>query len=382
MHLIRKKLIENDIIKKMEKVGITIIGAGVVGLAVAAELSKKNKDVVLLEKESSFGQEISSRNSEIIHAGIYYEKDSLKAKLCVEGKDLLYAFCKENGIPHAKPGKIIVAVDAEEEKQLDQLAQKGKANGVYDLQHLTKKQTHELEPSVNAYASLFSPSTGIIDSHSLMKCLEQKAKDRGAIISYGSEVKGIRHEGRKYVLDINGEEAIETEILINSAGLYSDKIAAMAGINIEKNKYKLHYCKGEYFSYNKSSFIKHLIYPVPEKETISLGVHAIIDLTGGLKFGPSAEYVEQINYDVNLQNRYKFWESVVKLFPQVIEEDLSPDQAGIRPKLQGPGEGVRDFVIKEESDNGLPGLINLIGIESPGLTASLAIARHVSNALT
>ena len=349
-----------------------------VGLAIAAELG----DVVLVEKESSFGQETSSRNSEIIHAGIYYEKDSLKAKLCVEGKDLLYAFCKENNIPHAKPGKIIVAVDREEEKQLYQLAQKGKANGVIDLQPLTKKQTHEMEPSVNAYASLFSPSTGIIDSHALMKCLEQKVKDRGGIMSYGSEVKRIRYTGKGYMVNIDGEETIETEVLINSAGLYSDKIAEWVGMDIEKKHYRLHYCKGEYFAYSKPSFLKHLVYPVPEADEKGLGIHSVTDLGGSLKFGPSAEYVDKIDYNVNPANRKKFHAAVKKLFPQVAEEDLQPDQAGIRPKLQGPGEGIRDFVIKEESGNGFPGLINLIGIESPGLTACLAIAKHVSNALT
>jgi len=370
----------------MEKVSIAVIGAGVVGLAVAAELSKKTKDIVLLEKESSFGQHTSSRNSEIIHAGIYYPKDSLKAKFCVEGKKLLYAFCEENQIPFRKLGKIIVAVEEKEIVQLQELERKAKANGVDDLSWLDKKQIEELEPEVSAVSALFSPSTGIIDSHSLMRCLEQKAKDNGVIISYGSEVMGIRYEGRgtkdegrRYVININGEEMLEAEILINSAGLYSDKIAVMVGIDIKKSYYQLHYCKGEYFSYRKPSFLKHLVYPVPEAEVKSLGIHSVIDLGGNLKFGPSAEYVDSIDYRVDPTHRNHFAAAVKNLFPKVEEEDLIPDQAGIRPKLQGPGEAFRDFVIKEESQKGFPGLINLIGIESPGLTACLAIARYVAS---
>lgn len=358
---------------------ITIIGAGVIGLAIAAELGKKHKDIVLLEKETSFGQGISSRNSEIIHAGIYYVKDSLKAKLCVEGKNLLYDFCRVNNIPYSRTGKIIVATDDSEVPQLEELEQRGKANGVTDLTFMSKKQAEELEPMVKAVRALYSPSTGIIDSHSLMKCLEQKAKENGVLISYGSDVGSVRWNGKGYVLKVNGEEALETEVLINSAGLCSDKIAMMVGIDVEKNKNRLHYCKGEYFSYSKSSFLKHLVYPVPEHETVGLGVHAVIDLAGGLKFGPSAEYVDEIDYKVNPENRHRFWESVVKLFPHVKEEDISPDQAGIRPKLQGPGEGLRDFVIEEESGLGFPGLINLIGIESPGLTACLAIANILTH---
>lgn len=362
----------------MEKVSITIIGAGVVGLAIAAELSRKHSDIVLLEKELSFGQGTSSRNSEIIHAGIYYPKDSLKAKLCVEGKYLLYDFCEKNRIPFKKLGKIIAAADDSEVVQLQELEQKAKANGIDDLVWLTKMQVEELEPAVNAVSALYSSSTGIIDSHSLMKCLEQKAKDKGALIAYASKVTGIKKKDAGYIVDVNGEEALETEILINSAGLFSDGIAAMVGIDIEKNHYKLYYCKGEYFSYGKPSFLKHLVYPVPEAEIKSLGIHAVIDLAGGLKFGPSAEYVDAIDYNVNSANRARFAAAVKSLFPQVEEDDLSPDQAGIRPKLQGPGEEFRDFIIKEESDLGLPGLINLIGIESPGLTACLAIGRDVS----
>jgi L-2-hydroxyglutarate oxidase LhgO len=368
----------------MDQAKITIIGAGVVGLAIAAEISRQHKDIVLLEKETSFGQGTSSRNSEVIHAGIYYPKGSLKAQLCVEGSKLLYKYCQEKDIPHKRLGKIIVALNSGEVRQLEGLMRQGKGNWVRDLRYMMGSELAKFEPGVKGVKALYSPNTGILDSHKLMKSLESEAGKNEVMLAYGSEVKGVRYEvsgvgGRSYILNINGEESLRTEIVINSAGLYADKIAALAGIDIIKEKYRLHWCKGEYFSYTKPSFIKHLVYPVPSHDLTGLGVHSVIDLAGGLKFGPSVEYVDQIDYKVDPTHRHAFWESVNKLFPQIKEDDLAPDQAGMRPKLQGPKEGVRDFVISEESRLGLPGFINLIGIESPGLTACLAIARHVAS---
>lgn len=357
----------------MEKVKITIIGAGVVGLAVAAELSKEYQDIVLLEKENSFGQGTSSRNSEIIHAGIYYPKNSLKAQLCVEGKMLLYEFCANYNLPHKKIGKLIVATNSDEINQLEELKAKANENGVDDLTWITKEKLKTLEPEVNGDLALYSPSTGIVDSHSLMKQLERLAKENGVLISYGSEATNITKTDANYEIEINKTEKIKSEIIINCAGLFSDKISAMVGLN----NYHLHYCKGEYFAFRKPSFLKHLVYPVPEAEVKSLGIHSVIDLAGNLKFGPSAEYVNEINYKVNIHNRAMFAKAVKTLFPKIEEEELVPDQAGIRPKLQGPGESFKDFVIKEEKESGYPGFINLIGIESPGLTACLAIAKLV-----
>jgi L-2-hydroxyglutarate oxidase LhgO len=211
-----------------------------------------------------------------------------------------------------------------------------------------------------------------------MKELEREAQVNGALISYHSEVTSIQKSPDGYVIEINKEDKLLAERVINAAGLFSDKIAALAGIDIAATHYQLHLCKGEYFSYSKPSFLKHLIYPVTEQDVKDLGIHAVLDLAGGLKFGPNAEYVENIDYQVNPQHKSLFYKAINTLFPQIKEEDLSPDQAGIRPKLQGEGEGFRDFIIKEESDIGFPGLINLIGVESPGLTACLAIARHTS----
>ncbi len=362
----------------MDEVKITIVGAGVVGLALAAELSKVHQDVVLLEKESSFGQGTSSRNSEVIHAGIYYEKGSLKAGLCVAGNPLLYQYCRDHNVPHQRLGKVIVAVNDEEVKHLEKLKLKGEANGVPDLRFMEQAELARYEPGVKAVRALYSPNTGIVDSHKLMKALEQEALANGALIAYGSEVSGLARRGGAYVVKVNGEESLLSQIVVNSAGLSADRVAALAGLDPDRKKYRLHFCKGEYFAYTKPSFIRHLVYPVPERDVTGLGVHSVIDLAGGLKFGPNVEYVSEIDYRVAPAHRRAFWEDVVKLFPQVGEADLAPDQAGIRPKLQGPGEPARDFVIQEESADGLPGLVNLIGIESPGLTSSLAIARRVA----
>ena len=363
----------------MDSTKITIIGAGVVGLAIAAELSKKHKDIVLLEKETSFGQGTSSRNSEVIHAGIYYPKGSLKAKLCVEGSKLLYKYCQQHDIPHKRVGKIIVAINDGEVGQLAELMKKAELNWVRDLRYMMGPELAKFEPGVKGVKALYSPNTGIVDSHKLMNALEKEAVGNGCVLAYGSQLTAIQKESDGYVLSINGEPSLKTEVLINSAGLYADQIAAMAGIDIVKEKYRLHLCKGEYFSYTKPSFIKHLVYPVPSHDITGLGVHSVVDLAGGLRFGPNIQYVDKIDYTVDPAHRPAFWKDVVGLFPQIKEEDLAPDQAGMRPKLQGPGEGVRDFVIREESRLGLPGLINLIGIESPGLTACLAIGEYVRN---
>lgn len=361
----------------MDKVKITIIGAGVVGLAIAAELSQKFKDIVLLEKEASFGQGTSSRNSEVIHAGIYYPEGSLKAKLCVEGNRLLYAFCRENNVPHAKIGKLIVAMHEDETKGLHELEEKAKANGVEDLVFLNAGEVKEKEPVINACAALYSPGTGIIDSHALMKVLEKKSGANGVMLSYASELTRIKKSPNGYVLEINHDYSFGSEIVINSSGLFSDQIAGMLGIDIVKNNYKLHYCKGEYFSYSKPAFLKHLVYPVPEQDIKGLGIHSVIDLGGRLKFGPNTEYIDKIDYTVNPNHRNSFFQAIKDLFPFIQEEDLAPDQAGVRPKLQGQGDGFRDFLIKEEGENEFSQFINLIGIESPGLTACLAIGKRV-----
>ena len=369
----------------MEKIGITVVGAGVVGVAIAAELSRADEDILVIEQHASFGRETSSRNSEVIHAGIYYPKNSLKATLCVEGHRLLYEFCVQNHVPHRRIGKLIVARDAKEIADLEGIMQKGIANGVEGLRWMTKAETLALEPYIRAEAAIHSPHTGIIDSHALMKTLVYQFTSRGGMIIYNTQVVGIDRspEGfRVSVQEKSGEKTqIATRVLINAAGLSSDKVAVMAGI--DRPDYALKFCKGEYFRVRpgKSKFISRLVYPVPTEDHAGLGVHATLDLAGQMRLGPDTEYVSQIDYTVDPVKQKDFFKSVVTFLPFIEFDDLSPDTSGIRPKLQGPDEPVKDFLIKNEAENGLPGLINLIGIESPGLTACIAIARCVNGLL-
>jgi len=366
------------------KSDITIIGAGVVGLAIAAQVAGQRKAVYLLEKNERFGQEISSRHSGVIHSGIYYPAGSLKAKLCVEGNHLLYELCPKHGIGHKKLGKLIVATSDEETGQLQELKEKGEINGAVGLTIISRRELKKLEPNVEGIAALLSPSTGIIDSHALMEYFVARAKDGGAEVAYNKEVVGIEKLGNGYKVTVDegdtGKFSFETRILINCAGLYCDKIAELAGIDINKAGYRLHYCKGEYFSVGgvKSKLVKRLIYPVPELKGTGLGVHVTLDLEGRMRLGPNAEYVDSIDYSVDGRDKKAFCDSVKRVLPFIEYEDLEPEMAGIRPKLQGPGGDVKDFVIRDESDRGLPGFINLIGIESPGLTSSPAIAKYVA----
>ncbi|MFA5156558.1 MAG: NAD(P)/FAD-dependent oxidoreductase [Candidatus Omnitrophota bacterium] len=360
---------------------VTVIGAGVVGLAIAGELSLAGKEVMVIEKNISFGQETSSRNSEVIHAGIYYPPDSLKARTCVEGRQLLYDFCRRNDIGHKKIGKLIVANNENEIKDLEALLENGRSSGVTDLRLLSQEEVKRVEPAIEAKAAIYSPSTGIIDSHALMKSLTWEIKENGGQIAYDTRVCGIEKIKDGFnvrVEDRKGEAfSITTKALINSAGLNSDKMAAMAGIN--RDDYKLKYCKGDYFRVDAaiSRLISHLVYPVPRKKGAGLGIHATLDLAGSLRLGPDDQYVEDIDYNIDPAKQKDFYESSRQFLPFIRLDAIRPDSSGIRPKLQGPGEGFRDFLIKEESDNGLPGLVDLIGIESPGLTACLSIARLV-----
>jgi L-2-hydroxyglutarate oxidase LhgO len=368
----------------MQKTEIAIIGAGVIGLAIAYELSKKRKDIVVVEKEPTFGQETSSRNSEVIHAGIYYPKDFLKTRLCVEGRELLYEFCQRYNIAHKKIGKLIVANGKSEIEEIKELVELASDKGVKDLKLLmSAADIEKIEPHIKADSALYSPSTGIIDTHHFMKCLEFLSEEKKTIFAYNYEVTGIEKAGQGYKLQLegaDGEKAVLfTRIFINSAGLYADKIAQMAGIDIDDCKYRLFYCKGEYFRLRGDikGMVNHLIYPPPRAD--SLGIHIVIDLNQEVKLGPNTFYVNSLEYDVEPDHVKDFYNTAKRYMPFLKEDDLSPDNSGIRPKLQAPGEPMRDFIISHEKQKGLEGIINLIGIESPGLTASLAIAKYVSD---
>ncbi len=366
----------------MEKTEITIIGAGAVGLAIASEISPDKKNIFLLEKNEKPGQETSSRNSEVIHGGIYYQEGSLKAGLCIEGKILLYQFLEKYSIPYKKCGKYIIANTPQEEEELQALAGQAEKNGVDDLKFSSKEEINKSLKQVNARSALFSPSTGIFDTHKYMQKLESICKENNVLISCNCEVTNIEKtgEGFKVIVQEEGGDQFEflTEIIINSAGLGSEKIANLAGMD-SSEEYHIHYAKGEYFSLpgKYKDLFSSLIYPAVGTGSTSLGIHTVIDLQGMLKLGPNIFYVDEINYDVDENHRSEFYQAASKYLPFISEDELTPDMSGIRPKLQGPDDGFKDFIIKEESDRGFPGFINLIGIESPGLTASLAIAKYV-----
>lgn len=363
----------------MEKIDIAIIGAGVVGLAIAREMSRQTgKTIAVLERNSKFGQEISSRNSEVIHSGIYYPSTLLKTLLCLEGKELLYEFCDTYRIKHRHIGKLVISHDDEDAAGLQALHQQAQMNNV-DAIPLAKKEILALEPAVSAENALLVPSTGIIDSHGLMQALYYQARYNNVVFLFNYPVLDATYDGKGFVIS-SPKETVWSEILINAAGLGSADLAASLGMDIEDCRYRLHLCKGEYFKINRRLPVNRLIYPIPGP--VSLGIHLTIDISGGLKLGPSAFYVDQIDYTVNEFNQEAFYNAASKYLPGLKLNDLSPDYSGIRPKLQGPhDEEMKDFVIREESKSGLPGLINLIGIESPGLTSCLAIARHVRRIL-
>ncbi|HUI64354.1 MAG TPA: NAD(P)/FAD-dependent oxidoreductase [Bacteroidota bacterium] len=366
----------------MADASVTIIGGGVVGLAIAAELARRTPPVFVLERNDRYGQETSSRNSEVIHAGMYYATGSLKARLCVEGNRLLYDICQKAGVPHERITKVITATRPEEERELQRIHALGVANGV-TLKMLSAAEVHALEPAIVSVGGLFSPNTGIISAHGLMDYFYRTAKEGGAEVQTHCTVVGLERHADGFRITIQeGTErsSFTSERVINAAGLESDTIAALAGIDVDKAGYRIHYSRGCYFSIpaSMSGCVKRLVYPVPTNET--LGVHAVVDLGGRLKFGPDIEYLpdRRLDYRVDEKKRHAFGASVRRILPHIKDEDLTPEMSGIRPKLQRAGEPARDFVIQEESGRGLPGLINLIGIESPGLTASPAIARHVA----
>ncbi len=354
---------------------ITIIGAGVIGLAIASELSDNNLSVYILEKNESHGMGISSRNSEVIHAGIYYPPGSLKARFCVEGREMLYETCTKNNIPHKKIGKLILATTENEMVKIEQLMHNALLSGVSSVSLLEQSEIRQMEPNIKAFGALYCPDTGILSAHHLMDYYLHTAKMKGAEIVYGTEVVGIDMVTSGYrVSTLNREgEYFEftTGIVINAAGLQSDSIARMIG-----KDYSLHYCKGDYFSINnvKRGMVQRLIYPVPEEHHVGLGVHLTLDLNGRMKLGPDATYINRVeDYRVDASKKDRFYEAAVKFLPFINKEYLVPDMSGIRPKLQGHGESFRDFVISED----LIGFVNLVGIESPGLTAAPAIAKYV-----
>jgi len=363
-------------------VDVIVIGAGVVGLACAAELAALGRSVIVIERETRVGQGTSSRNSGVIHAGIYYPKGSLKAQLCLEGREQLYARAAARGLPHREIGKLIVAVDVGEIATLEGLLARAHENGARELRMLDARATRALEPAVHAVAALSSPRTGIIDAHALIESYLHDALGRDVSLALGSEVIALEPSGaqalRVTARTATGEVShARASHVVNAAGLSASHVAALAGLDIDRLGYRQHLCKGDYFklSGSKRGLVRRLIYPVPQ--AAGLGVHLTLDLDGALRAGPDTEYIDAPRYDVSPAKRGVFGAALRRYLPDVCDEDLEPDYAGVRPKLQGPTEPFRDFVIESAAAHGAPGLINLLGIESPGLTACAAIARRV-----
>ena len=362
----------------MEHINCVVIGAGVVGLAVARALAQAGREVVVLEAANSIGCGTSSRNSEVIHAGIYYPRDSLKARFCVEGRHALYAYCTSHQIPHRRCGKLIVATQADQLDTLRAIKEKAATNGVGDLQFYSREQVREIEPDLECVGALMSPSTGIIDSHAFMLALQGDAENAGAMVAFGSPLLGGKVGSGGIILEIGGSEPSRwrADTVINCAGLHAQEVAASLRSFARSQVPPIFYAKGNYFSLSGGARFKHLIYPVPE--AAGLGVHLTIDLGGQVRFGPDVEWIPSIDYSVDARRAEFFYAEVRKYWPGLPDKALHPDYAGIRPKMSGPQGAALDFRIDGPETHGVPGLINLFGIESPGLTASLAIGAYVA----
>ncbi|MCL6416099.1 NAD(P)/FAD-dependent oxidoreductase [Aestuariirhabdus sp. Z084] len=364
----------------MEQVELAIIGAGAVGLAVARAMALRGQESFVLEQHQQIGFETSSRNSEVIHAGIYYPTGSLKAQLCVRGKDLLYEYCAQQEIPHRRCGKLIVACDASEHSQLNTIEARAIANGVTDLQWLDGSAVHEREPELRAHSALWSPSTGIIDSHAFMQSCQFEAERLGTMCLLDTRVVGLAHTGKEFIVQAvtAGEEyEFACHQLINCAGLHAQTLASQLGGYDTNLIPELHYCKGHYFSLSGARPFNHLIYPVPERNTTGLGIHATLTLDGQVRFGPDTRYVDELDYSVPADLAETYYRTIRRYYPGLADHSLQADYSGIRPKLQGPGEPFADFCLQGPESHGVPGLLHCFGIESPGLTAAMAIAEQL-----
>jgi L-2-hydroxyglutarate oxidase LhgO len=362
----------------VERIEIVVAGAGIVGLAVARALALAGHEVLVLEAESMIGSVTSSRNSEVIHAGLYYPQGSLKARLCVEGRDRLYRYCAERGVASRRLGKLVVATDEGEVAALDRVARRAAANGASDLEWLDGAQARTLEPSVSCVAALLSPSTGIVDSHGLTQAYAGDAEAAGAQIVCRAPVLCGRVLPDGLELEIGGAEVtrIACRWLINCAGLDAVALARRIDGLPATSLPKAYFCKGSYYALTGRAPFTRLIYPVPEHA--GLGVHLTLDLGGQARFGPDIEWVDEVSYAVEAARADGFYAAIRKYWPALEDGALQPGYAGIRPKISGPHEPAADFVIDGPERHGVAGLVNLFGIESPGLTASLAIAETVA----
>jgi len=363
----------------VDSVECIVVGAGVIGIAVARALALAGREVVIVEAEPHFGMQTSSRNSEVIHAGIYYPQGSLKARLCVAGRERLYAHCESRHIPHRRCGKLIVATRADQVEQLERIRLAAQANGVTDVDFAPPATIRAEEPALAFVEALHSPSTGIVDSHQFMISLLGDAQEAGAMIAYGTRVSGAAVEDDGIALHFDDAPPIKARRLVNSAGLDAAALASrIAGLDAAHVP-DLLFAKGSYFTLAGRSPFSTLIYPVPSAG--GLGVHLTIDISGQARFGPDVEWINALDYDVDPGRADGFYAAIRAYWPGLPDGSLQPGYAGVRPKLHRAGEPAADFRIDGPARHGVPGLVNLFGIESPGLTASLAIADHVAELL-
>ncbi len=363
----------------MEEVDCVVVGAGVVGLAVARALALAGREVIILEAAEGIGTETSSRNSEVIHAGIYYPAGSFMARFCVAGRKALYAYCAEKGVPHLNCGKLIVATNAEEDAMLAGIKRRAEVNGVDGMRVLSAAEAVTMEPNLRCTNALFSPVTGVIDSHAFMLALQGDAENAGAVPVFFSPVTGGRAVQGGIEIDVGGVDpmSLRCRLLVNSTGLHAPGFAGrILGMPRERIP-TAYYAKGNYFSLLGRSPFSRLIYPVPVPG--GLGVHLTIDLGGQARFGPDVQWIDTIDYTVDPARADSFYAAVRKYWPDLRDGAIQPGYAGIRPKIVPPGAAAQDFVVQGPQTHGVPGLIHLFGIESPGLTASLALADYVVN---
>lgn len=360
-----------------DKFDCVVIGAGIVGLAIARELSLAGHTVLVLERHRTFGTEISSHNSEVIHAGIYYPENSLKARFCVSGKHMLYRYCEERAIPHRRCGKLIVATTNADIDALRRLAVQAETNCVSDLAWLDEHEVRRFEPALLAKGALHSPSSGIIDSHALMLSFVADAESHGTLIAYNSPVVAGRIVPSGFVLVVGDSEQYEVSAnyVINCSGLSAARVAATIRGLPAVCMPTVHFAKGNYFALTRPSPFSRLVYPLPVAG--GLGVHVTLDMAGRARFGPDVEWIDELEYSVSVNRIGSFYAAIRAYWPDIADGELQPAYVGIRPKLSGPGGNNIDFVIQDSKSHGVPGFVNLLGIESPGLTASLAIAEHV-----
>jgi|TARA_R100001143_G_C3358709_1_gene134179 L-2-hydroxyglutarate oxidase LhgO len=358
-----------------------VVGAGVIGLAVARELSRAGHEVLVIEAEGQIGTGASSRNSEVIHAGLYYPTGSLKAQLCVAGRQTLYDYCEAYDIPHKRTGKLIVATNNNQLGALKTLHDKALANGVTDIQWLSASEAVALEPELTCQAALLSPATGIIDSHALMLSLQGQAEGAGCQFVFRTPLQSVEQANGNFHLGFGGADpmSLTARYVVNAAGLAAPNIARLFPWHAHTPRPNAHYCKGHYFSLMQRSPFSHLIYPMPDEA--GLGVHLTLDMAGQARFGPDTEWVDTINYAVDPSRVERFYEAVRQYWPNLSDDSLMPSYTGVRPKIVGPDQPAADFLIAGPTWHGVPGAVHLLGIESPGLTACLAIAQQCRMAL-